>query len=136
MINKNWEQIKSLISKRLYAPSDILDKIAVYDILVRAVSGFSNKDIAISLEIPEEYIQPAIVKFLFHYGFREKLDYSPIDYYKKHMGNSTRFIEEIMDLDPELELPDIHAMIRMCESYEKIREEIDEYYRRETDHPA
>lgn len=88
---------------------------SVQNLLLYAVSGFSNKTVAVMVGLDEEYVEKACQSFLGFDGWEEDLDYNPWYKYKK-------------DLLTEEENSDI---IMICLRYKTYRKELDDYYERD-----
>jgi hypothetical protein len=124
----SWLKIMQSLSKISGIDSKIIEYVAVSDICRFCADGYSNKHIALILNVDLDYITTTLVKFLDTYGWLETLGSSPYIVYKKTNKNSNAFITILMQEDPLLDISTANAAYRVCKTYEKIEEKLNEYY--------
>lgn len=114
MSKDKWEQFKNKF--RVKFPDEdpqLLDYIAVYDIIRLVVSGTSNRDIAEILNESEDYIESVSLEFLDFSGYKENLDFSPILQYKRLLNRGKQY-----------------PFFVQCEKFVEIKTKVEEYYGR------
>jgi hypothetical protein len=109
-----WEQFKSkFIEKFPDEDPQLLDYIAVYDIIRLVVSGTSNRDISEILNETEDYIESVVLEFLEFSGYKENLDFSPILQYQRLINKGKQY-----------------PFFPQCEKFLEIKRRVDLYYER------
>ena len=107
--------------------SDIIEYIAVFEILRRSVCGQSNSDISRILKLPPYYVFSTLQEFLKFGGWDQELFISPMAYYVRSNGNEQNFIQEISQLGfPSKDY--VKTMFQICKKFEQIKKDVDKFY--------
>ena len=80
-----WEQIKQIYKEKYNVDPEIVELLAVMDILNAFVSGMSNKSIANCFDIDENYIDDVLIEYLNQIGWPYDLDKNPLRVYNLSM---------------------------------------------------
>jgi|WetSurMetagenome_2_1015567.scaffolds.fasta_scaffold271736_2 hypothetical protein len=109
-----WEKFKRKFIERFPEEDpQLLDYIAVYDIIRLVVSGTSNRDIADILYESEDYVESVTLEFLDFSGYKENLDFSPILQYQRLINRGKQY-----------------PFFSQCERFLDIKRKVDDYYAR------
>lgn len=115
--NKNWLQFKEkFVETHKDLDPKLLDYIAVYDILRLVVNGMSNIEVADLMGCSTDYIEKTNFEFLGILGYKETLEFSPLQQYK-------RFKELAIATGG-------NGFSDMCDRYLDIERKVEEYYAR------
>jgi len=122
-MSDRWELIRAIHSDKTGIPPNVVDYIAVRDILFSCISGISNKSIADFFHMDEEYVREVIEEFFDTSGLSVDLPVRPYFFYKQDMSGS-EFADKLSEyLDPS----SIMDMYLACAMFDKIKEEIIKY---------
>jgi hypothetical protein len=116
---KNWRLIKSQYKRLFNIPTDIIDKVAVEEILRLSCSGLSNEDISSSLDYDTKYIEGTLLTYLRFAGWSETLDINPLLLY-----NSNRVKKDFLNIVKD----NGEIAWEICSRYTKIEERIKRFY--------
>jgi hypothetical protein len=126
MINSLWSHIKKFHSKRTGIPEEIVEYIAVFEILRLCVTGISNTTISEMLELEEYYVKENLIEYLDYPGFSANLSFSPYRFYKVARGNFELFMLHVMgthQMTPGTAL----LLHTICDKVSEIESEITDY---------
>jgi hypothetical protein len=114
-----WDQIKQIYKEKFNVDPEIVELLAVMDILNACVTGLSNKSIAECFDLDEKYIMETLQKYLNFPGWCLDLDKNPLRVYNILDGNYYAFLD-VWDL----------YVYEMCTKYKEYERKLnDEYYR-------
>jgi hypothetical protein len=109
-----WEKFKAKFIERFPEEDpQLLDYIAVYDIIRLVVGGSSNREIADVLCETEDYIETVAYEFLGFNGYKDSLDFSPIKQYQRLVNKGKQY-----------------PFFPQCEKFLEIRRKVENYYGR------
>lgn len=123
-----WELIKQMYKKNYDMTEDIVDFIAVYDILDECCQGFSRSSIALHLDFDEEYIKETIKDFLFFDGFEHDIMFNPKDLYRRYKYNKYLYISNAAKFDVSLTEKDCAELYRINQRLGRIEKAMFDYY--------
>jgi hypothetical protein len=99
-----WEELKALYFKEFGISGEVLDYIAVFDILKLIALGMSNLNIGVRLHLDESYISEVAQEFYHFEGWKSDLAFYPLLCYNKtndyhnYKGIATTWNEKLIDL--------------------------------------
>lgn len=128
MGEQRWLKIKDILKGLLGVPEQVLDYVAVEEILKLCASGLSNETISRQLNMDEFYVEDVLDEFFEFDGWEVDLDVNPWFIYKKDVRNQSAFeyrVNTLTDLMDDLKMKEAY---HVCSMYQRIREEIDKYY--------
>lgn len=125
-VSKNWELFREqFIKANKGVNPEILDFIAVEDILLSHVKGYSLDRILEIYQLSKEYVIIVLDEFIKVAPREYKLDFNPYKIYKNSAISREKFIEIVSKKSTE----DASKLYDACVITEKISEEIDNFYR-------
>ncbi len=119
----SWEEFRKLTGNE---DTDILDYIAVQEILRLHATGLSYKRIAIIVESDEDYILDTIISFLDASPFKDDLDFNPLFIYESS-SNYDEFRSKCK-ISPVTSEYDISNSWDSCRVYLRLAKTVEEYY--------
>ena len=125
-VSKSWKIFKSKF-KELYKDvnPEILDYIAVEDILLNHLCGISLDRILETYQLSEEYVTMVLKEFIGLSPRKFGLDFNPYNVYKNVAIGQDKFIEIIESKEIE---EDSKALYSACIVFEDISKSIDDFY--------
>lgn len=124
----NWTPIRNYLSSCVGVKPQLLDYIAVYDILKLCCEGKSNSRIANELDEPQFFIQQIIEEFFQFGGFKNDLDFNVRVWYSKHKYNKYLYMQTARSLDLTSTTEDLRKSFDINKIFEIIERKINEYY--------
>ena len=124
----DWDYLRTLLEEKLNIPGEILDYIAVKDILQLCASGSSNANIARFTNVEIEYVEQTLKEFFHFEGWRDDCDLNPFVLYKTCDGIWEDFEKEVTILYPyytELEKTKLYLI---ASTYSKIEQDTEKYW--------
>ena len=127
-VSKNWEVFKERFRKTNEGVNpDILDYIAVEDILLSHLSGYSLDRILEIYNLSKEYVIVVLEEFIKVFPRENALDFNPYNIYKNTAVSKQRFIDLVRKKSTE----DASKLYDACTVLERISEEINDFYLKE-----
>ena len=127
-VSKNWEVFKKRFRESNEGVNpDILDYIAVEDILLSHLNGYSLDRILEIYQLSKEYVIIVLEEFMKVPPRDYALSFNPYNIYKNQAISKERFIEIVSKKSTE----DALKLYDACTVLEKISQEIDEFYQQE-----
>ena len=123
-----WNSVVKFYKESLNIPEHIVDYLSVDEVLKLCASGLSSSTIAMKLRF-ETYrdVEDILLEFMDFAGWRRDLDINPWYIYKRY-DNFNCFLNEMKLLTKVEKYGIITKAYNICEKYDTIRKEIDEYY--------
>lgn len=125
MTKNDWYTVRDLIKKLFLISNQLIDYIAVYEILDLSMCGRSNKSISNAIDTDEDYVVEVLNEFLDFPGFEEDLDFYPITLYIKSKGSFNMFETLCCTVDY---YGDIELLYESCKKLVDIKKEVDRFY--------
>jgi len=127
-VSKNWKVFKErFVEVNEGVNPDVLDYIAVEDILLSHLSGYSLDRILEIYQLSKEYVIIVLEEFIKVSPRENALDFNPYNIYKNTAINKQKFINLVRKKSTE----DALKLYDACTVLEKISEEIDDFYLKE-----
>jgi hypothetical protein len=125
---KKWEVFTEYVYNRFGISKEILDYIAVNDILLCCVAGLGNNTISMKYKLSADYVSDVLKEFLDFDGWEHDLDVNTFFIYETS-GTLFESFKMMIELTTKL-LTDneIENAYRICKLYTKIKERIDDFY--------
>lgn len=123
-----WKGIKNLYKEKFNIPTRIIDFIAVYDILLRCVQGFSNTKISKYSKLDADYISEVLMEYFLFEGWNSDLDFSPIAVYNRNEGIRINYLEEVKTITGLCDELCLDFTYSICKRFNYIKKEINKYY--------
>lgn len=121
---KTWEDFKSYFEDRFKISGQVLDNIAVYDVLLMFLSGLSNTDIADSVELDIQTISDILMDY---FGFAGWDELQEVSYW--FLFNFTETKEDFLMFLKNYNIKyDPEKLYYMCILLKKIEVELDKWY--------
>ena len=130
MEENTWDLIKKIYKDNFGIDGNIVDYVAVNDILLQCVSGISNEKICYKLDVEPLYLTKVLFNFLGFRGWARDLDISPWHIYNRSAGSKLVFEKKIGDLTNLLNDDIIEFAFRVCAIYASIRKDMESFYER------
>jgi hypothetical protein len=121
-----WELIKKIYQEKLNIPQDVIEYVAIMDILKLCACGYCNKHISRVTKHDIQYIESVLADIFSFDGFSSDLDFSPIAIYNK-CNNKLVFYNEltvISDRNAKL----VEFLYTLCSKYAQIKSYVDKYW--------
>lgn len=128
MESKRWNTFVEYVTSTYGITKEILDYIAVNDILLCCATGLSNSTIANKYSNNTNYIKDVLNEFLNFSGWEYDLDINTYYVYDTAGENPDSFKMMINLLTPLLNDDEIEKAFNICKKYKEIKKRIDEYY--------
>lgn len=128
MEENTWDLIKKIYEDNFGIKGNIVDYVAVNDILLQCVSGMSNEKICFTLDVEPVYLTKVLFNFLGFMGWARDLDISPWHIYNRSAGSKLVFEKKIGDLTNLLNDDIIELAFRVCAIYASIRKDMESFY--------
>jgi hypothetical protein len=135
MDNKDWIEFKRMYMSKFNASSQVVELIASWEILLFCASGRSNLSISRFLDMDVDYITEVIQDNLKFQGFEYDLDLNPSSIFSR-IGNFDEFVAEIKAVSPLAFDKELVLWYNVCNKFDSIRKEIDEFYESEPSRSA
>lgn len=119
-----WEKVKDLINERTGLSFEILDLLAVNEILLQCVQGLSVTHIARYIEQDEQYVRDVLMEFLDFGGWEVDLDFSPIVVYNRCVDKK-EFINDVDIFSPFTYSDDVSMSYDLCEKYKILERKLE-----------
>jgi len=124
-VSKNWEVFKERFRQANKGVNpDILDYIAVEDILLSHLNGYSLDRILEIYQLSKEYVIIVLEEFMEVSPRDYALSFNPYNVYKNQAVTKERFVEIVSKKSAE----DASKLYDACVVLEKISEEINDFY--------
>lgn len=127
MESKHWKLIQLINQGTTGIPPNILDIIAVKDILYHCVCGYSVEDISVTLDMDESYILEVIKDFLNFSGWEKSLRVSPYRLYRTSSEDIESFRKTFTLVGQIKDREIISSAYTICYRYDKLKEELQKY---------
>jgi hypothetical protein len=127
MTENLWYQIVEIYKEKFHTNEEIINLIAVKDILKLSVSGLSNATIANHYDFDIEYVQSVLKEFLGFTGWDRDVDFSPLLLYKNHKA-LLDFVTEAKTISATAD--DLLAIMcyNLCKQFEELERTINDNY--------
>lgn len=135
LVDKDWGKILDYIESTIHVPRQIIELIAVKDILALCASGVSNIKISTFLETDEEYVSSVLSEFLGFNGWKEDLDFNPYSIYTNLVSNGylgiDNFEREIKTISPfySSDRSTNEVMYNVCKDLYEIEREVEDKWK-------
>jgi len=127
-VSKNWEVFKGRFREVNEGVNpDILDYIAVEDILLSHLNGYSLERILEIYQLSKEYVIIVLEEFIKVSPRENALNFNPYNIYKNTAVGKQRFIDLVRKKSTE----DASKLYDACTVLERISEEINDFYLKE-----
>ena len=124
-----WEFTKDFYEKELGVPKEVVEYLAVIDVISLVASGHSNHTISNTLEkMNELYIESICRKFLGFEGWKQDLDVNTYFVYKNTGRNFDAFYAQVDNLTPLFTDAIITKAFEICGRFEYMKKEIKKHY--------
>lgn len=126
MTNNNWCETSKLIARFFGTTVELIDHIAVYEVLEMCLFGKSNQHISDKLDLHVNCVEEILFEYLNFIGFTETLEISPIIVFEKYQNQDT-FSGAMFcysDFDDQM----ITKLFNGCVRLKEMKKEIDRYY--------
>lgn len=126
-----WEQFK-VYYKSLYPKTklQVLDFIAVHEILELFCKGYSNKEISYRTDCDETYITDTLIEFLFTTGFSRDTGFDAREMYRRYKYNQYSYIVVCRQLDTTMSEDVYKLLFKANTTLDIIESEITNFYGR------
>jgi hypothetical protein len=126
----NWEIFRKYYSELFGVSLELVDILAVYDVLRMCACGYANYRISKKTKLDIFYIEETLLTYYDFYGWNFDLDFSPIALYNRSNDNINRFEEEIRMTSNRVDEGFIKRMFEISQRFTKIKGEVEEFYGR------
>lgn len=104
-VNESWGKILELIESRIEVPKNIIELVAVKDILTLCASGVANHKIASVLQHDTFYVKSVLKEFIDFDGWPYDLDINPYTIYSNLMNREYSYEKDMFkDFKQEINL--------------------------------
>jgi len=124
----NWEIFKKYYAELFGISLELVDILAVYDVLRMCACGYANFKISKRTKLDIQYIEETLFTYFDFYGWNFDLDFSPIALYNRCNDNITFFEQEIRMISNRTDERFIKRMFEVCQRYTKIKVEVEAFY--------
>lgn len=126
-VHPNWEVIQKIYKELFGVEPEVINFIAVKDILRLCCYGMSSKRISSELFVGEEYVTDVLIEYFDFGGWEETLEINPLSLYNStiEFSDFVKYIEDFAEDSINKNL--IHAAYEMCKKYEKLKELLKNY---------
>lgn len=128
-MNRTWEDVKSFYTETFKVSPELVDLVAISDVLLMSVSGSSNTSISKFLDLDTQVVEEILDTALGFKGWENDLEFNPYQIYAflKNIDSVTEpnFKRECLAI---LGLPNatVHLIFHLCKQYSDIEERIGE----------
>jgi len=126
----NWELFKRYYSDLFDTSLELVDYLAVYDILRLCAYGYSNYKIERYTKIELSYIEDTLLTYYDFCGWACDLDFSPIALYNRSKGNFIYYEQEIRMICDKINKRLLKRTFDISKRFNDIKKEVDEFYGR------
>ena len=123
-----WKEFCEYVNTTLEIPKEILNLLAVNDILFACVVGLSNKTIANRFNLDIEYIKYTLKEFLDFEGWEYDLDLNAFNIYKRSNRDLNSFSLFVDTLSSLVTKETKEILFGLCEKYEELFKKVEKYY--------
>ena len=124
-----WEFTKDFYEKELGIPKEIVEYLAVIDVISLVASGHSNKTISNTLDrMSEDYIKSICEKFLSFGGWEQDLDVNTYFVYKNTGKTFDSFHVQVESITPFFTEAIIAKAFEVCKKFDFMKKEIGKHY--------
>lgn len=123
-----WDMICALYWEEFSIPPRIIDLVAVKPILMKCVSGYGNKRIALSTDDDTQYIANTLEEFLGFGGWSKDLDFNPLALYNRAEKNFDGYANEVRMVSTVTDDEVLELSFELCRRYYGIDKEIRKFY--------
>lgn len=124
-----WEFTKDFYEKELGIPKEIVEYIAIIDVVSLVASGHSIKTISNTIEgMNEDYIKAICKKFLSFDGWEQDLDVNIYFVYKNTGKVFMNFSVQIDNVSPFFTNTVICQAFEVCKKFDFMKKEIGKHY--------
>lgn len=127
MGDQRWRDVKEILQDLVGIPNEVLDYIAVQEVLKLCASGRGNTAIARQLGLEVKVVSDIVKEFFNFDGWDDDLDINPWFLYRKDPYNQSGFEYRIRTLTKLIEDDIITLAYHACSVYGRILEEIEKY---------
>ncbi len=121
-----WELIKRIYQEKLNIPSDVIEYVAIMDILKLCACGYCNKHISRVTRHDMQYIESVLMEVFGFRGFQSDMDFSPIAIYTKCNKKLVFYTELSVISDKNIKL--VEFLYALCSKYTQIKSYVDKYW--------
>jgi len=123
-----WQAVKGLYKEKFDIPAYVLDFVAVYDVLLKCVEGYSNVKISRYVSQDTKYISEILIRYFSFNGWDADLDFSPIALYNRCNGDILRYKIDVETVTNLYDKECINFTYFICRRFNRIKKEISEKY--------
>lgn len=127
-VNESWKEITDIYEDLFQIPKNVINYVAVYDILLLCVSGKSNENIGNILNIDIKYVEKDCKEFLDHKGWKGDLDINPLFIYQCVFGNYCDFVGRCKTESKFMTEEQIRESFILCKKFKEMETEINDWY--------
>jgi hypothetical protein len=128
MENRKWNLFTEYVNKEFGVSCELLNYIAVEEILLCCATGLSNKTISNICNCKEKYIIEVLNEFFNFDGWEEDLDVNILHLYESSGKLIDSYEILIKMISSVYESIDIKKSYDICKKYEEIIKRINKYY--------
>jgi hypothetical protein len=122
----SYETIRKIYVDKLGIPENVVDLIAVQDVLKFCAIGISNEEISSLLQIDEDAVEDILKAYYSFNGWIEDLD---LNVYSVYLRNTSfqGYSEDVKLVSGTISDKAIKDSYEICYKYNEIRKEIERY---------
>jgi hypothetical protein len=129
-MNSDWESVKRFYVEQFGVDPELVDMVAMGDVLLLSVSGSSNSSISKFLNIDKKVVKEILDTVLDFEGWKEDIEINPYSIFtnllRNNQLNSSSFVREINSIERNIKMEDISKMYRICSIFCTIERRIDQ----------
>lgn len=130
IMQNSWEKFRKYYAELFGITLELVDCLAVYDVLRMCACGYANYRIARKTKLDIQYIEETLFTYFDFYGWNFDLDFSPIALYNRSNDNIVYFEQEIRMVSNRTDERFINRMFEVCQRFSKIKMEVEDFYGR------
>jgi hypothetical protein len=128
MIKEQWKLFTEYVSNEFGISEELLNYVAVEEILSCCATGLSNKTIANVCNCDIKYVIEVINEFFNFNGWKDDLDINTYHIYEssgKLLDSYRMLVKLVSSVSEDI---DINKSFNICKKYEEILEKVNNYY--------
>lgn len=126
MTNSDWCSTSKLIARFFGTTAEIIDCIAVYEVIEMCLFGKSNKEISEKLDLDIVCVSEILLEYINFSGFEDTEEVSPIIVFEKYQNQDT--FSGAMFCYSDFSDQMITKLFNGCVRLKEMKKEIDNYY--------
>lgn len=114
-----WDAVKNIYYLKHGIPTDIIDLIAVKEILFKCVTGYSTEDISMYMQLSFDYVNEVLEHYFNFGGWTHSLQINPYPLYDEDFQEfKNRITEKDFFMEDE-EIIFSHYILSLYKTYER-----------------